>query len=289
MKNLDFEKLYQTLLNDLYTINDPLVNSIIDFPGSLRTTVKTMDILLDMIRSYSFTDDREEIYFFKVVKPRFQAWHIYVVELYHIMSLIPVGTDQMIHKYYVNELKIIDRFFKRYAFYYQYYLAGEVSRDNDFFLRRNLKDLPPEHEISSKLTGFATSMDYLFAKFKAFEMLRDCLARRTKDLLKSRNIDRLEVELREQKRWWSGNKIELVELAYGLYHSKRINGGRAEVGEIIAWLEESLNVDLGQSYRMFIDISRRKVVSHTKFIDEMQNALDSYIQSQYGPRIPIRK
>lgn len=288
MKISEFEDLYQDMLHKLFLLNDPLVHSIIDFAGSLRTTVQAMDRLLSKVRSETFTDDQHEINFFKYVKPRFQAWHIYVVELYHVMSLIPVGTDEMIRDYYVNELLIIDRFFKRYGFHYQYYLAGECSRDQDFFLRRNLKDLPPELGIPTRLDPFISSMDYLFAKFKAFEMLRDCLSRRTKDLSRGREIEVLELELREKRRWWSGNKIELVELAYGLYHTKRINGGRAEVGEIIAWLEDSLHVDLGQSYRMFTDISRRKLVSHTKFIDEMRDTLDSYIQSQYGPRLPRR-
>lgn len=113
-------------------------------------------------------------------------------------------------------------------------------------------------------------------------MLRDCLVLKVKELEKKRELDVLEKELIQQRRWWSGNKIELVELAYGLYHSKRINGGNAELGEIICWLESSLNVDLGQSYRMFIDISRRKLVSHTKFLDEMQHTLVNHIQNSFG-------
>ncbi|TDS06565.1 RteC domain-containing protein [Sphingobacterium paludis] len=288
MKNIEFEDLYQGMLQNLYSLNDPLVNSIVDLAGSLRITVRSMEQLLSSVRSKPFKDDQHEINFFKHIKPRFQSWHIYVIELNHIVSQIPIGSEEMIREYYINELTIIDRFFKRYGFYYQYYLAGECSRDSDFFLRRNLKDLPPEHSKPNQPESFVTSMDYLFAKFKAYEMLRDCIARRIKVINSSRNIQTLELELLQKRRWWSGNKIELVELAYGLYHAKRINGGKAEVGEIIAWLEESLNVDLGQSYRMFTDISRRKLVSHTKFIDEMRTTLDTYIQSHYGPRLPIR-
>jgi len=288
MKNIKFEDLYQGMLRDLYALNDPLLNSIVDFAGSLRITVQSLDQLLSIVKGKPFGDDQHEINFFKHVKPRFQSWHIYIVELNHIISLMPIGSEEMIREYYLNELKILERFFKRYGFYYQYYLVGECSRDGDFFLRRNLKDLPPEHRSSNQLESFATSMDYLFAKFKAYEMLRDCIARRINDLSSRRDIQALELELLQKRRCWSGNKIELVELAYGLYHTKRINAGKAEVGEIIAWLEESLNVDLGQSYRMFTDISRRKLVSHTKFIDEMRTKLDTYIQSHYGPRLPIR-
>jgi hypothetical protein len=288
MKNIEFEELYQGMLHNLYSLNDPLVNSIVDLAGSLRITIQSMEQLLSSVRSKPFKDDQHEINFFKHIKPRFQSWHIYVIELNHIVSQIPIGSGEMIREYYINELMIVDRFFRRYGFYYQYYLAGECARDSDFFLRRNLKDLPPEYGKPIQPDGFVTSMDYLFGKFKAYEMLRDCIARRINALKSSRDIQNLELELLKKRRWWSGNKIELVELAYGLYHAKRINAGKAEVGEIIAWLEESLNVDLGQSYRMFTDISRRKLVSHTKFIDEMRATLDTYIQSHYGPRLPTR-
>src|SRR5690606_36297553 len=115
--------------------------------------------------------------------------------------------------------------------------------------------------------------------------LRDCLVRKVKNLEKKRNLDVLEKEWLKERRWWSGNKIELVELAYGLYHSKRINGGNAELGEIISWLESSLNTDLGQAYRMFIDISRRKLVSHTKFLDEMKVTLISHIHKSFGEKV----
>lgn len=277
-------KLYENMLEELRRLNDPMISKVIDHAGSLACTVTAMTELQSWIRSHPFEDDNAEIYFFKHVKPRFQSWHIYIVELYHMVDMIPVSTDQVIKKYYLNELKVINRFFKRHAFYYQYYQSAEHTRDADFFLSRNLKHLPNQLRLVERPTGFYTSLDFLFAKFKAFEMLRDCIIRRTKELEKKHELAFLENELTEKRRWWSGNKIELVELAYDLYHSKRINDGKAELGEIISWLETSLNVDLAQSYRMFTDISRRKLVSHTKFLDEMQVNLLNYIQNSFGSK-----
>ncbi|MBE8714826.1 RteC domain-containing protein [Sphingobacterium hungaricum] len=284
MKNHRLEQLYEGMLHELRTLNDTMITSIIDFPKSLNATVRTMDALAEWSKSHPFDGDREEIYFFKYIKPRFQCWHLYIIELYHIISAAPIDTDKIIQKYYESELKVIDRYFKRYALYYQYYYADENARDKDFFLSRNHKHILPELSLFTKSNSFSSSLDYLFAKFKALEMLRNCIIRIMKEHHRNSEIQSLELMLKEKKQWWSGNKIELVELAYGLYHSKRINGGNAEVGEIITWLEMSLNVDLKQSYRMFLDISRRKLVSHTKFIDEMQTALNSHIQNNYGPQ-----
>lgn len=281
MKLIHFETLYEGMLNELRRINDPSISTIIDFTCSLNITAETLTDLRSTIKSNEFDDELSEIHFFKYIKPKFHSWHIYIIELYHVVSMIPISTDEIIKKYYQHELKVINRFFKRYALYYQYYLADDNSRDREFFLSRNLKFLPPELKLSIVPDSFSSSLDYLFAKFKAYEMLRDCLVRKVKQLDKRNDIDRMEKELLLQRRWWSGNKIELVELAYGLYHSKRINGGNAELGEIISWLESSLNTDLGQSYRMFIDISRRKLVSHTKFLDEMKVCLVSHIHNSF--------
>jgi hypothetical protein len=90
--------------------------------------------------------------------------------------------------------------------------------------------------------------------------------------------------LSNKNRWWSGDKVELVEIAYGIYYTRRINGGRAEISDIIGWLEDSLNVDLGQAYRMFLDIRRRKTVSYTKFLDEMRGAIEDHIEQSNGLR-----
>ena len=282
MNSLHVESLYEEMLNELRLVNDPLLSTVIDLSSSLTIILKTLNELQKKVIAHAFEDDSTEMYFYKYIKPRFQSWHIYIIELHHVIELTPISTDQTIRKYYLQELKVINRFFKRYALYYQYYKADDKSRDADFFLSRNLKYLPPELKLATKLDGFVSSLDFLFAKFKAYEMLRDCLVRKIEKLEKKRDLEDLEKELLKHRRWWSGNKIELVELAYGLYHSKRINDGKAELGEIISWLESSLNVDLGQSYRMFIDISRRKLVSHTKFLDEMQDTLVSYIQNSFG-------
>jgi len=281
MNLLKLELLYEEMLHQLRTVNNPLISAVMDLSASLTITLQTLDTLHEQVISNPFEDDQAEIYFFKHIKPRFQSYHIYIIELHHVIEMTPITTDLLIKKYYLKELKVINRFFERYAFYYQYYLTNDTSRDTDFFLSRNLKDMPPEIKLTTKVDRFTSGLDFLFAKFKAFEMLRDCLVRKVKDLEKRRDLDFLEQELLKERRCWSGNKIELVELAYALYHSKRINGGNAELGEIISWLESSLNIDLGQSYRMFIDISRRKLVRHTKFLDEMQHTLITHIQNSF--------
>lgn len=88
------------------------------------------------------------------------------------------------------------------------------------------------------------------------------------------------VLLRDSRRW-TGEKINLIEIAYGIYFTGQMNDGKADIKDIIGWMETSLNIDLGQVYRMFIDISRRKTTSYTKFLESMSKAIHQHIEETY--------
>lgn len=273
----DTEILYSGMLEQLESINGTLKDSVTNFDESLSCITNTMLRLRQYIRNHPFAEDQEEINFFKYQKPRFHCWHIYVIELHHILAAVPVGTDQQIRDYYMDELSVINRFFRRYAFQYQYYMADETAKDAEFFLCRNKTSFPPGQEYLPEEKGFSANMDFLFAKFRAYEMLRDFTIRRVRLLYRQADSSFMAELIGAGKRFWSGDKVELIEIAYGIHYTQRINGGKAEISDIVGWLEESLNVDLGQAYRMFLDIRRRKTISYTKYLDEMREAIHCHI------------
>src|SRR5690606_13829034 len=174
MKN-DFETLYAEMLSQLETINGSMKDHVRNLSESLTCTVSSLNRLHEMARSMPFTNDGGESEYFKYVKPRCHCWHIYVIEWHHILNDVPVGTDQQIRDYYMDELGVINRYFRRYEFYYQYYLADESVMDTDFFLSRTRMDFPPVQEDLRSGAGFSTNLGFLFAKFRALEMLRDAI------------------------------------------------------------------------------------------------------------------
>ena len=277
MTRKDTETLYADMLEQLETINGSVRGHIQNLTESLYCTVSALNRLRELVRAHKFPNDDAEIDFFKYQKPHIHCWHIYVIELHHILVGVPVGTDKEIRDYYTDELGIINRFFRRYPFQYQYYLADENAMDEDFFLCRSKEAFPPGQEDQHHENSFSTNLDFLLAKFRAYEMLRDAIIRRVRLLYQQTDSAFISEMMVTKRRWWSGDKVELIEIAYGIYYTHRINGGRAEVGDIVEWLEESLNVDLGQAYRMFLDIRRRKTVSYTKFLDEMREAIHKQI------------
>ncbi|TCC95005.1 RteC domain-containing protein [Pedobacter hiemivivus] len=271
------ELLYAGMQTQLEHINGSLKASVQNLTSSLVCIASTLELLKAFIREHPFETPDAEIYFFKYTKPRFYCWYIYVVELHNILATVPVGTDQMLRDYYMDELGIINRCFKVYSFSYQYYLQDETIKDSEFFLRKNRIEFPIGQEHLTADPEFSTNQDYMFSKFRAYEMLRDFIIRRLRLLYQNPDNVFIAELLASKNRWWSGDKVELIEIAYGIYYTQRINGGKAEISHVIEWLEDSLNIDLSQAYRMFLDIRRRKTISYTKYLDEMREAIHQHI------------
>ncbi|MDR2269530.1 MAG: RteC domain-containing protein [Sphingobacterium sp.] len=282
----EIETRYTNMIEELENFNGSIKGSIENLSASLTLIRETLQSLREYLCVNPFSSKEQEIAFFKHTKPRFYSWQIYCIELHHILAAVPIGTDQMIRDYYMNELNILDRFFKLHAFYYQYYLRNENSKDDLYFLRRNRTLFPPGGELLLNDPEFSTELDYLFSTFRAYEKLRNFIIRRIKILHQESDQGLMNEILSNQKRWWSGDKVELVEIAYGIYYSRRMNDGKAEISDIVNWLEESLHIDLSQAYRMFVDIRRRKTVSYTKFLDEMRNEIHTHIEEtfKYNPK-----
>jgi hypothetical protein len=71
--------------------------------------------------------------------------------------------------------------------------------------------------------------------------------------------------------------MNLVEIAYGIHDTAQINNGDVDIKDIIAWLEESLNVNLSRHYRMFSEMKKRKSVSPTRYIDHMGDMVKRHL------------
>ena len=57
---------------------------------------------------------------------------------------------------------------------------------------------------------------------------------------------------------WSGKLIDLVEIVYGLYVGRCINGGRCDIKEIVTAFEQLFGVRLSHIYNRLLAIRNRK-------------------------------
>lgn len=241
----------------------------------LLTSEKINEIKKDVLQN-GFSSADEEIYFFKFVKPAFYALQIYEVDYYNLTVNAPIGTDEMLKSWFEQELLYVFRTFRIHAFHYQYFRTGARELDTAYFTRDGRPGDIPVLELADPFPGFSTPLDYLFAKFIAAERLQHLL------------IDKLTVLYGGQpaksaksgpKLKWTGDTINLVELAYGIWLTNQINDGQASMAEITRWLEEIFSVHIGDPNRRWQDITRRKSISATKYLDltisEINKRLDN--------------
>ena len=238
--------------------------------GAVKTVRDTLAEMRQFVLSYVFSDKAEEVWFFKVAKPRCYALLIHSVAQFNLEHHRPVATREELRDYYLEELEAIRRFFKQYAFLYAYFRQGMTEMDHLYFIRGESVQTLLLPEVPEPDPVFATSADYLFSKFMALDRQQEWLVT---------EIALLEPEgataaKKARSLRWTGESINLVELGYGLYESGQFKDGKAGVGEIFSWLEENLSVSIGIPARRFVEISRRKRLSRTKFLDALRDAVN---------------
>ena len=183
------------------------------------------------IQSVPFSDNAEEIAFFKAHKPMLLGRLIYFHEILRIESQRPLGEDTL-DEYYEKQQEEQKIFFDRHVSFFQYYRSGATYMDKFYFLRGNqesIVDIDVCHLDDD--SEFSTGYDHLVARIMAMEMLyaflsvrRTCLQNITEgvspELLKIKSTYK-----------WTGSAIELVEMVYALDEMKSINN---EIKQIVA-------------------------------------------------------
>jgi len=229
--------------------------------------------LREWVLADGFVSEASEIEFFKTCKPAFFALQIYYVELGTVGDGLP--QDAVLRETYLREqLVFIERFFRQQAFLYQYFKLGAADLDRFYFLRQAVLPDMLMTEMPGCDPEFSTPGDYLFAKFMAYERLREHIG----ELLSAKEGSTGSFTSKKGKALrWTGDTCNLIEVAYGFYDTLQINDGEADLTDIIDWLESTLDVNLSRFYRRFMEIKRRKVLSKTKYLDEMRAAVNKRI------------
>ncbi len=271
------EKLYMQLEDEIEQIAITKPTPLKRLTASLNCIRKSLMELKDYIIQNPLVDQQEEIHFFKQIKPKFYCLQIFEIEVYNINSAIPSGTEDDILAYYLGELKIVQRFFNQNQFHYHYYRMDAEELDKLYFVRgtENQSVLIPV--VPDLDPTFSTNCDYIFSKIRAYEMLRDYLLA----IVGKSGLENDGKYLRHGRKRdplnWTGDTINLVELAYGIYVTDQLNGGKVSLADIVYWLETSLHVDLSRYYRRFEDIKRRKSKSKTFYLDHMRTSIHQRI------------
>ena len=200
------------------------LNDIIKKAGSLRNKAESIIILTTqclqdlkaLVLKHGFSDQSEEIQFFKSIKPRIFSQLIYHSKIKEVEITLPfLGYIKDKERFLANELRVVGAFFQRNADFCNYIRSDQTFMDDKYFVRgRSDVSLFDESFMSITDTDFATCGDYKAACLLAFDLLGHYL---------NKKIDNSATTPRNHllrgvhtKTAMDGSKVALVELIYAL-------------------------------------------------------------------------
>ncbi|WP_158223442.1 RteC domain-containing protein [Mucilaginibacter sp. MD40] len=238
------------------------------FRESLTIIDSGLKLLNEHVAKTGFAELSEEVLFFKTIYPPMAALRIEACLRYNLYLNRPIGTKDGLNDYLKENLKGLQSFILMNFFYYQYYKRRDTEMDYAYFTRSSNSILLPITEYIPNERDTSTPMSGLFAKFIAYEAMQVMLVKeldQSDHLSKEQDPAERNMGLR-----WTGEVVNLVELAYGIWLTGQLNNGNASLNQIVTWLESNLQVKIGIAQRRFTEISARKRLTITHFIDRMR-------------------
>jgi hypothetical protein len=267
-------RLYRDLGQELDRIEDEERELISIAERSIVVLKDAVGQLRNFVRENPFQTEEEEIYFFKLIKPKFFSKLIYYTKLWDMEIRRPIGGEKPQTRFFKKELKLINRFFEQNREFYLYYKSGAAHLDKTYFLR-NSEDcyFSGDCFLLNRDPQFSSSQDFKLATILAYESLRIflTLAVRGGNIKPGKEVGRsgrgMDAELS-----WSDSKTDLIELIYALQSRGSINHAAIEVKQLAEKFETIFNIDLGNYYKTFQEIRIRKK-GRTIFLDQLKEKL----------------
>tara|TARA_R100000750_G_scaffold62791_1_gene58112 strand:- start:918 stop:1748 length:831 start_codon:yes stop_codon:yes gene_type:complete len=248
--------------------NAPLY-SFLDIQDCLQICYRRLQELRVLVVKHGFENTAEECRFFKEIKPKVFGKLIFFSKLLEFEMQKPEHSQKALRKYVVKNIGSLRHIFIEYKEFHQYLLCRRKDRDREYFCR------PGRPYVTGSLSlpycsdpVFSITQDYLSAKFTAHTSLIEYLSQR---YIQSNCAAAQKSLLR-----WTGQKVDLVELVYALQASGLINNGNVGIKDLATALEQLFNVEVGDYYRIFLEIRMRKS-NQSKLLDFLKTSLHNRI------------
>lgn len=263
------------------TLHRELIARINEMASEKDTLIRTERIvteisnvlfqLKELIRQQGFVDEREEIQFYKQIKPKFHALYIYHATVFSVESDRPLGSKKAARRYFHNELRRIDNFFYHNADLYKYYRSGKTHLDKEYFTRgQGFNGFVIDIVTPIIDREFCTLHSIKIAFLIAYQQLRQYFQ---DAMLEIENPIKTPVFATQQSEMnWTDSKTGLIELGYALHAAGSFNNGKADLKQINDYLQAVFHVDLGNTSRTFQEILARKR-GYTAFLDRLRDRL----------------
>ena len=273
------DQLYDNLQRELKLIDLAGDNRLLMLESAFGMVDKAMEELKDYLLNYTFSDEEQEVSFFKNQMTRFLKDSIFYSELFGIEANKPAGTRKFIKQFYEKELRGVRYFLTSQQGLYNYMLMKKSHFDRTYFLRNSHSPiLKPNLFWHTLDTRFCTVYTVSFARIKATLAISEFLYGQ---------LDKLNGEATSQELYkkfnlvWTAPKVQMVELIYGLKAAGVFNQGTAGIKEIADAMELLFGREIKDYYRTFQEIRIRKK-NRTVFLDLCKEKLEIYMEEYEG-------
>ncbi|MBF6652950.1 tetracycline regulation of excision, RteC [Flavobacterium columnare] len=274
--------LLHNILNELHKVEQRIsleTSTSIDEAYQIRTYLK--ELLLNLkkqILEKGFSDNDEEIYFFRNVKPQVLGKLIYYNKVYSIETACPVDNGKMYFNYFSVHLKILKQEYAEHicnSDFYRYYRSGRTDKDEEYFKlgKINYYDSLSSYvfEIDSQ---FSTYYDYKVARIISNELLYNYLLTKINP---NENPDMILQKPENSKDiFWTDSKNALIELIYALYAAGVISHGKISIRKISIIFQILFRIPLSDLHHAFHRMKTRSG-SRTAFLDQLKISLEEYM------------
>lgn len=228
-----------------------------------------------------FTDEQQEIDFFRNIKPQILGKLIYYNKVFRIETTCPVSNDKLHQSYYENQLKALkseckDRICNED--FYRYYRTGRTDRDHTYFrlgqinYHDGLKSAVFEIDLS-----FSTYYDNKIAYIIANELLYTYMLTKINP---EENLDTILLNGDANKDIsWTNSQNALIELIYSLYASSSIAYGKIGIRKLALIFQVLFRTPLNDIHHSFHRMKTR-AGSRTAFLDQLKISLEEYMDKE---------
>ena len=268
-------KILDDYKEDMKGVVESNLNDFNNVEQGISVSRQYLQKLRICVRQNEFSNQQDEITFFKEHKPYIYSRLKFYAKLYNFLINRPAGTIKSQQEFIDAEIKKLQESNRRNIDFIKYYREQSTVLDEFYFLRGKDKiSLVSNTSHFYTDAEFSTSHDNAVAKIMAYDLLvnhyvqelsylRDISYGKSRELNTLANGDRLS---------WTASKTDLIELIYALQASGAIKSGTAGIKEMASACERIFDLNLGNVYRTFLEIRERKI-DLTKFIDRLKSAL----------------
>lgn len=261
-------------IEDQVQIKELEISNIIrDIPPIILILERGFVEMKSLVLSENFKTNSDEIHFFKETKPKLFSKLIYYKKIHNIELNKPVCGYDTIKEYLEKEQENINFFYHKNNDFIQYYRLGKTILDEYYFVRnRREMGLNLESFYFERDPNFSTNYDFKVAKLLANDMLAAYLESEL-TRLKQREEVFDKNSLTNTKHTWTDTKSALVELIYAVHAEQSINSGNIDLKVLALVFEKIFNIELGDIYRIFLEIRGRKG-ERTTYLNRLVVALN---------------